>query len=515
MSNLGFEETLWKTADKLRNNMDAAEYKHVVLGLIFLKYISDSFYECRERLKEKNRDLEDPDEYLAKKTFFVPKKARWDYIQSNAKQSNIGVIIDEAMEEIEDNNSTLKTVLPKNYSRQTLDKRKLGELIDLVGTIGLGDKESRSEDILGRVYEYFLGKFADKEGKNGGEFYTPSSIVKTLVYMLRPYKGRVYDPCCGSGGMFVSSKRFVKEHSLKIDNIHVYGQESNPTTWKLCNMNLAIRHIFGNIKLGDSFHNDQHKDLRADYILANPPFNISDWGGEHLEDDVRWKYGVPPKGNANYAWIQHIIYHLSSNGVAGFVLANGSVSSNTSNEGKIRKNILEADLVDCIVALPSKLFYNTMIPCCLWFIRKDKSKSKINRKNQVLFIDARNLGKMINRRNKILKEEDILKIANTYHLWRGEDPEKIKDQEKNKEKRKKYENILGFCKSETLEEIKNNNYMLTPGRYVGIEIEKDDGIPFEEKMKKLTTDLSKQMEKGKELDQKIKKNLESLGFKVI
>jgi type I restriction enzyme M protein len=510
---LGFEETLWKTADKLRNNMDAAEYKHIVLGLIFLKYISDSFYECRKQLEnEEDSDLEDPEEYLAKKTFFVPEIARWDYIQSNAKQTNIGTIIDEAMEEIEDNNNTLKSVLPKNYTRESLDKRKLGELIDLIGTIGLGDKESKSKDILGRVYEYFLGQFADAEGKKGGQFYTPRCIVKTLVYMIRPYKGKVYDPCCGSGGMFVQSEEFIEKHNSKVDNIHVYGQESNPTTWKLCNMNLAIRHIFGNIKLGDTFFNDQHKDLRADYILANPPFNISDWGGEHLEKDVRWKYGVPPTGNANYAWIQHMIYHLAPEGIAGFVLANGSMSSNTSNEGVIRQNLLENDLVDCIVALPSQLFYNTMIPCCLWFVRKDKTKSKIKRKNQVLFIDARNLGQMINRRNKELTEQDILKIANTYHLWRGEEQEEIK--EKKEDIRTKYEDILGFCKSETLEEIKNNDYILTPGRYVGIEPEVDDGIPFEEKMKKLTEELSKQMEKGKQLDQEIKKNLESIGFKV-
>ncbi|MEA3514604.1 MAG: class I SAM-dependent DNA methyltransferase, partial [Nanoarchaeota archaeon] len=366
MASLGFEQKLWQAADKLRNNMDAAEYKHVVLGLIFLKYISDSFEELYNKLKEEElSDPEDKDEYLAERVFWVPQEARWEYLQNHAKQPEIGKIIDDAMDAIEKENPSLRGVLPKDYAKPTLDKRRLGELIDLIGTIGLGDKESKKRDILGRVYEYFLGQFADAEGKKGGQFYTPRSIVKILVEMLQPYKGRVYDPCCGSSGMFVQSEKFIMEHAGKIDEISIYGQESNPTTWKLSKMNLAIRGIEGNIALGDSFHNDQHKDLKAEFIIANPPFNISDWGGEHLREDIRWRYGAPPVGNANFAWVQHMVHHLTSNGMAGFVLANGSMSSNTSNEGEIRKNLIEADLVDCMIALPSQLFYNTMIPACL------------------------------------------------------------------------------------------------------------------------------------------------------
>ncbi|MHA1828457.1 MAG: class I SAM-dependent DNA methyltransferase [Candidatus Heimdallarchaeaceae archaeon] len=495
MAGLDFEQKLWQAADKLRNNMDAAEYKHVVLGLIFLKYISDSFEELYNKLKNDPEGLADPedkDEYLAERVFWVPKKARWSYLQDHAKLPEIGELIDEAMDLIEKENPSLKGVLPKNYARPTLDKRRLGELIDLIGTIGLGDEESKKKDILGRVYEYFLGQFADAEGKKGGQFYTPPSIVRVLVEMLQPYKGRVYDPCCGSGGMFVQSEKFVTEHQGKIDEVSIYGQESNPTTWKLCKMNLAIRGIDGDIKLGDTFHNDQHKDLKADFIIANPPFNISDWGGEHLREDIRWKYGVPPVGNANFAWVQHMIYHLSPKGVAGFVLANGSMSSNTSNEGEIRKNIIEADLVDCMVALPNKLFYNTQIPACLWFLRRDKGK----RKGEVLFIDARKMGVMITRRNRELTDEEIKKIADTYHAWRnGENVDKP-----------------GFCKSATLEEIRKQGYILTPGRYVGIEEEEEDDEVFEEKMKKLIKELAEQMEKAKRLDEEIKKNLESVGF---
>ncbi len=503
MAGLGFEQKLWQAADKLRNNMDAAEYKHVVLGLIFLKYISDSFEELYNKLKNDPEGLADPedkDEYLAERVFWVPKEARWNYLQDHAKQPEIGKLIDEAMDLIEKENPSLKGVLPKNYARPTLDKRRLGELIDLIGTIGLGDEESKKKDILGRVYEYFLGQFADAEGKKGGQFYTPRSIVRVLVEMLQPYKGRVYDPCCGSGGMFVQSEKFVTEHQGKIDEVSIYGQESNPTTWKLCKMNLAIRGIDGNIKLGDTFHNDQHKDLKADFIIANPPFNISDWGGEHLREDIRWKYGVPPVGNANFAWVQHIIYHLAPHGIAGFVLANGSMSSNTSNEGEIRKNIVEADLVDCMVALPDKLFYNTAIPACLWFLARDKQNHKFrDRRGEVLFIDARKMGVMVTRRNRELTDEDVQKIADTYHAWR---------------EGRGYEDIAGFCKSATLEEIRKQGYVLTPGRYVGIEEEEDDGIPFEDKMKELTSELAKQMEEGKRLDKEIKKNLGRIGFSI-
>jgi len=501
---IGFEESLWKSADKLRHNMDAAEYKHVVLGLIFLKYISDSFEELREQLeKEKNADTEDPEEYQAKNVFFVPEKARWKFIQNSAKLPDIGKIIDEAMDEIERENPSLKDVLPKNYARPTLDKRSLGELIDLIAGISLGDKESRSKDVLGQVYEYFLGQFADAEGKKGGQFYTPKSIVKTLVYMLRPYKGRVYDPCCGSGGMFVHSEEFVKQHQGRTDDVSIYGQESNPTTWKLCKMNLAIRQIDNeNIALGDTFHEDRHPDLRADYIIANPPFNISDWGGEHLQDDKRWKYGVPPTGNANFGWMQHMLYHLSEKGAAGFVLANGSMSSNTSNEGVIRQKIIEADLVDCIVALPGQLFYNTMIPACLWFLKKNKEK----RKGEVLFIDARNIGFMSSRRNRDLSQEDILKITDTYQKWKGEKTESGEEE--------KYEDKAGFCKSAKLEEIEKHNFILTPGRYIGIEEKEEDPEVFEEKIKGLTGELKEQMEEGKKLDEEIKKNLKSIGWEV-
>ncbi|MEA3329227.1 MAG: class I SAM-dependent DNA methyltransferase [Nanoarchaeota archaeon] len=495
---IGFEQKLWATADKLRNNMDAAEYKHVVLGLIFLKYISDSFKERHKQLedeKDQGADPEDKDEYKWKNVFWVPEKARWDYIKDNAKQPEIGKIIDDAMDLIEKENDSLKDVLPKNYARPALDKRRLGELIDLISSIGLGDKESKSKDVLGEVYEYFLGQFADAEGKKGGQFYTPKSIVKTLVAIIQPFKGRVYDPCCGSGGMFVSSEEFVKEHQGRVDDVAIYGQESNPTTWKLCKMNLAIRHIDNDkIALGDSFHADKHRDLRADYILANPPFNISDWGGELLEEDKRWQYGIPPKGNANFAWVQHMIYHLTPKGIAGFVLANGSMSSNTSNEGKIRENIVKEDLVDCIVALPSQLFYNTMIPACLWFVRKGKTK----RKGEVLFIDARNMGFMKNRRNRDLSDEDIKKIADTYHNWQnGKDIDE-----------------LGFAKSAKKDEIEKHNFILTPGRYVGIKEEEEDPEVFEEKMKRLTGELKEQMEEGKKLDEEIKKNLKSVGWEV-
>jgi len=503
-ANLGFEQKMWQAADKLRSNMDAAEYKHVVLGLIFLKYISDAFKEVYEKLKNDPEGLSDPediDEYRMRNVFWVPPEARWNYLQKNAKQPTIGTLIDNAMDAIERDNPSLKGVLPKDYARPALDKQRLGELIDLIGTIGLGDEESRSKDILGRVYEYFLGQFADAEGKKGGQFYTPRCIVKLLVEMIEPYKGRIYDPCCGSGGMFVQSEKFIEAHGGKIGDISIYGQESNPTTWRLCKMNLAIRGIEANIQRGDSFHNDLHRDLRADFILANPPFNDSDWGGERLQNDIRWKYGIPPKGNANFAWVQHFIYHLSPHGIAGFVLANGSMSSMTSGEGEIRKNIVEDDLVDCMIALPSQLFYNTMIPACLWFVARDKSNGKFrNRKGEVLFIDARKMGKMVDRRHRELTDEEIKKIASTYHAWRGEGGE--------------YKDIPGFCKSATIEEIRKHNHILTPGRYVGFEEEEEDDEPFDEKMKRLTSELAQQFQKSRELEEEIRKNLESIGFEV-
>jgi len=502
-ANLGFEQKLWQAADKLRSNMDAAEYKHIVLGLIFLKYISDAFNEVYEELKkDPEADPEDVDEYIARRVFWVPKEARWEYLQKNAKKPEIGELIDHAMDDLERDNPSLKGVLPKIYARPALNKQRLGELIDLIGTIGLGDKENKSKDILGRVYEYFLGQFADAEGKKGGQFYTPRSIVKLLVEMLEPYKGRIFDPCCGSGGMFVQSEKFIEAHGGKIKDISIYGQESNQTTWRLCKMNLAIRGIDANIKWGDSFHDDQFKDLKADFILANPPFNDSDWGGELLQEDVRWKFGVPPKGNANFAWVQHFIHHLAPTGTAGFVLANGSLSSMTSNEGEIRKNIVEANIVDCIVALPSQLFYNTMIPACLWFISRDKKDNKFkDRRGRILFIDARKMGVMVDRRHRELTDEEIKKIADTYHTWRGEN-------------NKKYQDISGFCKSATIEEVKKHDYILTPGRYVGFEEQEEDEEVFEEKMKKLTSELAKQMKESKKLDEEIKKNLERIGWRV-
>ncbi len=504
-SELNFEQKLWKAADAMRSNMDAAEYKHVVLGLIFLKYISDSFNEAYEEIKNDPESLgvEDRDEYDRRNVFWVPENARWSVLENNAKKPEIGKIIDNAMDEIEKENPSLRGVLPKNYARPDLNKQKLGSLIDLIGTISLGDEESKAKDVLGQVYEYFLGQFADAEGKKGGQFYTPRCIVELLVRMIEPYEGRVYDPCCGSGGMFVQSKKFVESHGGRIGDIYVYGQESNPTTWKLCKMNLAIRGIDNDVRWNNegSFLNDEHKDLRSDFILANPPFNSSDWSGELLREDVRWRYGVPPTGNANFAWVQHFIHHLNDHGIAGFVLANGSMSSNTSNEGEIRKNILQNDLVDCMVALPSQLFYNTMIPACLWFVTKDKTDhGKRKRNGEVLFIDARNMGKMIDRRHRDLTEEDIDKITKTYHAWRGE-----KDSGK-------YEDVLGFCKSATLKDIEKNNFILTPGRYVGIPEEEDDGEPFEEKMKRLTKELDEQFKENDRLEREIKENLEKVGL---
>jgi type I restriction enzyme M protein len=498
---LGFERTLWLAADKLRSNMDAAEYKHVVLGLLFLKHISDAFNEVHEELKkDPTSDPEDIDEYIARRIFWVPPQARWDYLAKNAKRPNIGIMIDEALDSIERDNPSLRGVLVKNYARPGLDKQRLGELIDLIGTIGLGDRENRSKDVLGRVYEYFLGQFADAEGKKGGQFYTPRSIVRLLVEMLEPFKGRIFDPCCGSGGMFVQSERFVEAHGGRIADVSIFGQESNQTTWRLCKMNTAIRGIDAKIEWSDSFRDDQFKDLKADFILANPPFNDSDWGGELLQEDVRWKFGTPPNGNANFAWVQHFINHLSPLGIAGFVLANGSMSSTTSNEGEIRKSIIEADLVDCMVALPSQLFYNTMISACLWFVARDKRNHKFrDRSGQILFIDTRRLGAMVDRRHRELTEDDIRKIADTYHTWRGETG-------------KKYEDIPGFCKSATLDEVRKQQCILTPGRYVGAEEEEEDAEAFEQKMKRLTAELSGQMKHAQELDAEIRSNLERIGY---
>ncbi|MDQ7827003.1 MAG: class I SAM-dependent DNA methyltransferase [Candidatus Eremiobacteraeota bacterium] len=505
-ANLGFEATLWTAADKMRNNLDAAEYKHVVLGLIFLKYISDAFEEKqRELLQEASQgaDPEDPDEYRAYNVFWVPREARWAELQAQAKQPEIGKLVDNAMVAIERDNPSLKGVLPKEYARPSLDKQRLGELIDLIGTIGLGDRENRSKDILGRVYEYFLSQFASAEGKKGGQFYTPRCVVQVLVSMLAPYKGRVYDPCCGSGGMFIQSEKFVEAHGGKIGDISIYGQESNPTTWRLAKMNLAIRGIEGNLgaEHADSFHRDLHKDLKADYILANPPFNSSDWGGERLKEDVRWKYGAPPAANANYAWVQHFIHHLAPHGIAGFVLANGSMSSNQSGEGEIRKAIIEDDMVDCMVAMPGQLFYSTQIPVCLWFLARSKQKNRFrDRRGQTLFIDARKLGQLVDRVHRELTDEDIAKIAGTYHAWRG-------DKEAGT-----YEDMPGFCKSASIEEIRQNGYVLTPGRYVGAEAVEDDEEPFEEKMKRLTKTLANQFAESESLERAIKENLRGLGL---
>jgi type I restriction enzyme M protein len=490
---LGFENQLWKMADSLRGNIESSEYKHVILGLIFLKYISDSFIERYEELKKSGEGLEeDRDGYESVNVFFVPKIARWSYIQSQAKQPSIGDVIDNAMLQIEKENLTLKNVLPKNYSRPELDKVRLGGIIDLF-SFDLGSKEAKSKDLLGRVYEYFLKSFGSTEG----EFYTPPSIVKLLVNMIEPYQGRIYDPCCGSGGMFVQSARFVEEHQGKLGNISIYGQEFVATTWRLAKMNLAIRGIDGNLgeRDADTFTNDQHTNLKADYILANPPFNIKNWGQERLLQDPRWKWGIPPTGNANYAWISHMISKLSPRGTAGFVLANGSLSTSQKEEYEIRKKILEEGLVDCIIAMPSQLFYDVSIPVSLWFV----SKNKNGRKDKVLFIDARKMGYMETRKHRELTDEESEKIYSIYHAWRDD---------------KNYQDIDGFCKSATLDEIRSHDYVLTPGRYVGIEETEDDGIPFEEKMEKLTSELSELFEESKSLEEKIKENLRGIGYEL-
>lgn len=512
---VGYESQLWQMADALRGSMDAAEYKHVVLGLIFLKYISDAFEEQHALLeaeREQGADPEDPDEYRQFNIFWVPPEARWSLLKAQAKQSTIGQRVDEAMASIERDNPSLKGVLPKDYARPALDKERLGQMIDLVSNIRVGDRAARSKDVLGRVYEYFLSQFASAEGKKGGEFYTPRCVVKLLVEMLEPYKGRVYDPCCGSSGMFVQSVEFIQAHSNGNGNggkatagISIYGQESNYTTWRLAKMNLAIRGIDGNIAHGDTFHTDRHPDLKADYVLANPPFNVSDWGGERLRQDKRWQFGAPPAGNANFAWVQHIVSKLAPAGLAGFVLANGSMSSNQSGEGEIRKNMIEADLVDCMVALPGQLFYSTQIPACLWFLARDRTggsgaRSFRDRRGQVLFIDARKLGRLVDRTHRELTDDEIGRIATTYHAWRGE------------QEAGTYEDIAGFCKSATLAEVRAHGHVLTPGRYVGAEAQEDDGEVFEEKMNRLTATLHEQMAEARRLDAAIEANLSELGY---
>lgn len=502
---LKIEDKLWAAADKLRGSMDASEYKNVVLGLIFLKYVSDSFEEKYEELsKDEYADPEDKDEYLADNIFWVPAEARWEKINRDAKTPKIGETIDEAMIAIEKENPSLNNVLPKNYSRPQLDKTRLGETVDLITNIKVGDSENRKTDTLGRTYEYFLGKFANAEGKGGGEFYTPRSVVSLLVEMLEPYAGRIYDPCCGAGGMFIQSEKFVENHQGKIGDISVYGQEFNPTTWQLCKMNLAIRGIDGNIGThnADTFQNDLHKGLRADYILANPPFNISDWGQEKLLEDSRWKYGTPPKNNANYAWIQHMVSKLAPEGTAGFVLANGSMSTSTKDEFEIRKNLIANDLVECIVTLPSQMFYNTQIPACLWFVTKSKAKkNERNHQGEILFIDARNEGYLADRTTKEFSEEDIKKVADVYHAWKGTND-------------KEYTDVAGFCSSASLETVKEQDYILTPGRYVGLEDEIEDSEPFEEKMERLTTLLSEQFIQSHQLEEDIRKALGGIGYEI-
>ena len=505
----GYESDLWRMADALRGSMDAADYKHVVLGLIFLKYISDAFEEAYAKLeaeRDQGADPEDPDEYRAQSIFWVPPEARWQHLRNQARQPTIGRLVDDAMTAIERDNSALRDVLPKEYGRDALDKQRLGQVVDLVSNIKVGGAEAQATDVLGRVYEYFLEQFALAEGRKGGEFYTPRSVVRLLVEMLEPYQGRVYDPCCGSSGMFVQSVEFIRAHATGNGNggrargdISIYGQESNHTTWRLARMNLAIRGIEGQIAFGDSFHNDRHPDLRADYILANPPFNVSDWGGDRLRDDQRWQYGAPPVGNANFAWVQHFLYHLAPRGIAGFVLANGSMSSNQSGEGEIRKNIVEAGLVDCIIALPGQLFRSTQIPACLWFLRKGRAAGG-KRPGETLFIDARKLGHMTDRTHRELSTEDIARIADTYHAWRDSDGTGD------------YADVPGFCKSATLEETRRHGHVLTPGRYVGAAPQEEDDEPFEEKMLRLTAQWRKQQVEAQRLDTAIAENLERLGF---
>lgn len=516
------KKTLWAAADKLRSSMDAAEYKHIVLGLIFLKYVSDAFDGRRSELRAEFADpdselyLEDPtdraeaeeerDYYTMTNVFWVPEAARWETIRAQAKQADIGTRVDAALEAIEAENPRLKGILDKRYGRAQLEPGKLGELVDLISTIGFGAKE-KAKDLLGEVYEYFLGQFASAEGKKGGQFYTPASVVKVLVEVLAPHKGKVYDPCCGSGGMFVQSEKFLESHGGRFGDIAIYGQEANPTTWRLVAMNLAIRGL--DFDLGkepaDTFHRNQHPDLRADYILANPPFNISDWGGDRLVDDKRWVYGTPSASNANYAWLQHILWHLSLRGQAGVVLANGSMSSNQNNEGAMRKAMVDADVVEVMVALPPQLFFNTQIPACLWFLTKDKTKNGRDRRGEVLFIDARTLGRMETRVNRVFDDADIERIAKTVHSWR---------QDGEAQTGETYQDVRGFCRGVKLAEIGDHGYILTPGRYVGAEEAEEDDEAYNERMEWLTTKLAEQMAKGMELDELIRKKLGGLGYAV-
>ena len=496
------EAVLFKAADKLRKNIDAAEYKHIVLGLVFLKYISDSFEALHVKLKEgkgesKNADPEDKDEYKAENVFWVPKKARWSYLSLQSKLPSLGKELDKAMELIERENPTLKGILAKVYARPNLDQSSLGGLMDLIGDIALGSEAAKSKDILGKVYEYFLGEFALAEGKKGGQFYTPKSIVKLLIDMIEPYKGRVFDPACGSGGMFIMSEKFVKEHQGRLDGISIYGQESNQTTYRLCRMNLAIRGIDGSQVIwnhGGSFLEDAHKNQKADFVIANPPFNDSDWGGHLLQDDGRWKYGKPPASNANFAWVQHFVYHLAPKGVAGFVLSKGSLTSKSSGEDTIRKNLIEAGQIDCIVNLPGKLFLNTQIPACLWFISNKRHGFNGDRKraDEILFIDARELGHLINRRTLEFSDEDIAKVTDTYHQWRKKDGN--------------YKDKAGFCASASIEKIKELDYVLSPGRYVGLAEEKDD-FDFGERFASLKAEFESQIKEETELNKRISKNL--------
>lgn len=515
------KKTLWATADKLRSNMDAAEYKHIVLGLIFLKYVSDSFAEHRTELERRfadpnddyyiaeellrAEDLEDRDYYTEANIFWIPESARWEKIRNQAKQPTLGKIIDEALVEIENENPRLKGILDKRFARTQLEPGKLGELIDEISKIGFAGNGHRAKDMLGEVYEYFLGQFANAEGKKGGQFYTPASVVKVLVEILAPHKGKVYDPCCGSGGMFVQSERFMEAHGGRFGDISIYGQESNPTTWRLVAMNLAIRGMDFNLgkEPADTFLRNQHPDLRANYIMANPPFNISDWWNKSLDNDARWQFGTPPQGNANYAWLQHIYYHLAPGGRAGVVLANGSMSSSQNNEGTIRREMIQQDIVECMIALPAQLFFNTQIPACIWFLNKDKTQNGRDTSGEILFIDARKLGRLENRVNRVFDDEDIQKIAETYRAWK-----------QTGETEKGYEDVLGFCKSANLEEIRSHDYILTPGRYVGAETTEEENEIFMEKMNSLTKELAAQFEESSKLEKEIKQNLAVIGFQI-
>lgn len=494
-ANIGFEKEIWDAACILRGNMDAAEYKQVVLGLIFLKYISDKFDAKYQELVEEGEGMEeDRDEYAAENIFFVPPEARWGIVAGKAHSPDIGTAIDNAMSLIERENPRLKGILPKNFARPELDKRRLGNVVDLFTNIRMKE-HGDTRDILGRTYEYCLAMFAEQEGKKGGEFFTPACVVRTLVEILKPYNGRVYDPCCGSGGMFVQSAKFIQNHQGNINNISVYGQDSNPTTWKMAQMNLAIRGIEANLGQfnADTFFNDCHPTLKADFVMANPPFNLSDWGADRLAEDQRWKYGVPPAGNANFAWLQHMIYHLAPNGKIGMVLANGSLSSQTGGEGDIRRRIIEDDLVACIIAMPTQLFYTTQIPVSLWFLARNKKQ-----KNKTCFIDARKMGTMVTRRLREMTDDDIARIAQTFDAYENGT----------------LENVKGFCAIATTEEIARQDYILTPGRYVGIEEQADDGEPFEEKMNRLTKELAELFQQSHQLENEIKKRLAAIGFEV-